>query len=47
MIMKTKHILSLAWILTAGMALTACNDWLDVEPKSQIKQPWLLRRCTD
>ena len=36
--MKTKHILSLAWILTAVMALTACNDWLDVEPKSQIKE---------
>ena len=38
MIMKTKHILSLAWMLTAVMALTACNDWLDVEPKSQIKE---------
>ena len=36
--MKTKHILSLVWILTAVMALTACNDWLDVEPKSQIKE---------
>ena len=40
--MNTKYIkkTAVAFIVSCGFvaALTSCNDWLDVEPKSQIKE---------
>ena len=38
MIMNTKHIFLTLWAIIGTMALASCNDWLDVEPKSQIKE---------
>ena len=36
--MNTTYIKTVALGLFAALALTACNDWLDVSPKSQIEE---------
>lgn len=32
-----KHLTHLLYMATAALLLTACNDWLDVQPRSQVE----------
>lgn len=35
---KVKAVSGVLFLVTGILLLTSCNDWLDVEPKSQIKE---------